>query len=142
MNTKATQHIFLGLGFIFTCIIGLQFSNGLSFEGIWFFNIPLKLNNVAGIAPNFILKSSLLGYIFYAFFGYSILKTLIKDHQNKASAVIFLTLVTYTLFIEVSFLYRCIESTYSGRFFYIGAATFAYGLIVYLKAYKKTQPIL
>ncbi len=142
MNTKLTQHIFLGLGFIFTSIIGLQFSNGLSYEGMWFFNIPVRLHNVAGIAPSFILKSNFLGYLFYALFGYSILKTLIKEHQSKSSAVIFLTLVSYALFIEGSFIYRCIESTYSGRYFYIGTVTFAYGLIVYFKTYGKTHQVV
>lgn len=141
MNTKLKFHLPLALGFLFTSIVGLSFSNGLHFNGFWFFMIPIKLSEVVGTnTDNTILNSCLLGYIFYLIYGVNIIKSRFKNMGSKASAVMFLVITTYTLVIESKFIYNSWQTDYNGSFFHIGVAIFIYGLIVYAKITKKTTP--
>lgn len=130
----------LVLGFTFSALFGISISNHLTLEGFWFLNIPIKMEEVAGIdSENNILKSALLGYLLYLIFGVNTLLAQIKNSGRKASVTMFLAILTYTMTIECRFLYNSYLGDYTGRHFYIALPIFVYGLIIYLKAVKSER---
>ncbi|WP_282038968.1 hypothetical protein [Saccharicrinis aurantiacus] len=130
----------LFFGFAFSSLFGISISNHLTIEGFWFLNIPIKMEEVAGTdSENAILKSGLLGYVFYLIFGVNILLYQIKHSGRKASVTMFLAILTYTMTIESRFLYNSYLGNYTGRHLYIAFPIFVYGLIIYLKAIKPKQ---
>jgi len=127
---------FLVLGLILSSMIRFTFnvSDGFAFQDFWFKILPLPVFDYAGHASNQLnLTSTVLGYLFFAVFGFLLIKEFKNDKKWISLAIGFFFLTLIAIVFEGSSIVQDLNSNFIGQHFRIGPTLFLFGLLVFTR---------
>jgi len=137
-----TQKITLALlviGLIFSSLLRIAFnvSDGFVFQRFLISVLPLPIFDYAGNASNELnLTTTILGYFFYLFAGFVLIKKNKDDKKWYSFAVGFVLILVTAIIFEGSSIVLDLKSEFVGQHLRIGPALFILGFLTLTKNLK------
>jgi len=128
----------LSLGLVFSVLLGFNFnlSQGFEFKGFWFY-FPPNLMDIAFISSGeTLLKSNLIGYVFYLIFGIIYFKQN-PSFRKSPVFIAFLILVALVFISDFYSMYLDFNDAFNGRHFRVGLIVFILGILSYRQTSSK-----